>query len=224
MMHYWEWIRNNIDPSESIIDLGYGDGNTWKMGVNGKHDAVPENLPKYNVTGVEYNEIKSEHNIINDDLCNFIQYHKKHYDVAVASNVLEHVKCPTELILWAVYHAKRLIIVVPIGEDRYLMEHGEEAALNNPWVSYKKFHYDSECQHNAHIRVFYDATDVYSLLPQKTEIVKEINEVDASGTKWYGVIVIITGGIDSVIKALKLEQKDVEKTMDIMYMHRAGVV
>ncbi len=218
MLHYWEWIRNNINPQETIIDLGYGDGNTWKMGKDGRHDLKPDNLPEYKVIGVEFNKILASHPIINDDLCKFIKKHNGHYDVAVMSHVLEHVACPTQLVLWALFHAKRSIVVVPLGEDRDLMEKGDEMALNNPWIKYIEFYPDSICPHNAHIRVFYDTSDVYAILPPQADIIDETIQITAEGVRWYGAILRLNRKVLDIISNFKVPEKSYEKLLDAMYM------
>jgi len=187
----WEWIRAHIDAEkDKIIDLGCGDGNTWKMGYKGHFDQKPPDLPRYNVTMVDYNVMETDYPFINADLCEFIKTHDEHYTVAVESHVLEHVLCPTELISWGLNHADRVIVVIPIGDAPYLVHHGDEAALNNPWIKYIQFHYDSECQHNAHIRQFMSKEDFYPLLPSDAFILEDEEIIDSTGTVAHGFILI----------------------------------
>lgn len=189
----WEWIREHIDAeNDTIIDLGCGDGNTWKMGYQGYHNKKPPYLPKYKVTLIDYNtpELDYPHDrFIQADLCQFIKKHNEHYNIAIESHVLEHIVCPTDLIEWGLNHADRVLIVVPIGSHPELMTSGDDLALRNPWVKWKEFHTDAECPHNAHIREFLSKEDFYPLLPKNINILEETSLLDSENNESFALLV-----------------------------------
>jgi hypothetical protein len=107
--------------------------------------------------------------------------------VSVLSNVLEHVPCPQKAVDEAVRVAKRTIIVVPLGEDKQLMERGDEMAFANSWADYYDFVPDSVFPHHTHLRVFKSFDDLIPYIKQYEILKVEIMNSDAG--EQLGVVI-----------------------------------
>jgi len=187
LKHHWEWIRENVNENESILDIGIGDGNTWKMGKNGKHNVVGTDK-KYNVTGFDIDGLRLPYKLVRGNVCNGLPFSDNEFDVSVLSNILEHVPCPQKAVDEAVRVAKRTIIVVPLGEDKQLMERGDEMAFANSWADYYDFVSDKVFPHHAHIHVFKSFEDFDLVYTKQYEILKvEIMKSDAG--EQLGVVI-----------------------------------
>jgi len=184
--HYWEWVRENVNENESILDIGIGDGNTWKMGKDGKHNVVGTNK-KYNVTGFDIDGLRLPYKFVRGNVCDGLPFSDNEFDVSVLSNILEHTPCPQKAIVEAVRVAKRTIIVVPLGEDRQLMEHGDEMAFANSWADYYDFVPDSVFPHHAHLHVFKSFDDLIPYIKQYEILKVEIMKSDAG--EQLGVVI-----------------------------------
>lgn len=155
--HYWEYVRSQVQGYDTVLDIGCGDGNTWKMGYQGRHDVPPPDLTIPDITGVDYDGI-------GDLPFRFVQADARHlpfadrsFDVVVMSQMLEHV--PVEDIPAVMSEAlrvarSRLVITVPLGDDVDLDTRGDEMAQHNPWIHYTDFHPDSEYPHHGHVQEF----------------------------------------------------------------------
>lgn len=184
--HYWEWIRENVDENEKILDIGISDGNTWKMGKDGKHNVVGTDK-KYNVTGFDLDGLNLPYKFVRGNVCDNLPFNDDEFDVSVLSNILEYVPCPQKAVDEAVRVAKRTIIVVPLGEAKELEEKGDEMALNNPWTKFYEFVPDSVFPHHAHIRVFSTVEDVKMFI-SAYEILK-VEKMRGDSGEQLGVII-----------------------------------
>ncbi len=184
--HYWEWIRENVNENEKILDIGIGDGNTWKMGKDGRHDVIGTDK-KYNVTGFDIDGLELPYKLVRGNICDCLPFHDKEFDVSVLSNVLEHVPCPQRAVDQAVRVAKRTIIVIPLGESKELEEKGDEMALNNMWAKYYDFVPDSVFPHHAHIRVFTTFEDLEIFI--KNYKIMKVEKMYCDAGEQLGVVI-----------------------------------
>ena len=210
--HYWEAIRENVDKSDKILDIGIGDGNTWKMGKDGIHNVVGSD-GNYNVTGVDLDDIEvdSRYKFVQANICDDLPFSDNEFDVCVLSQVLEHlpdINCMVKAISEAMRVAKKkLIVTVPIGSQSILETNGDECAKNNTWIKYKKFIPDSEFTHHTHVRAFESEEklmDFYNNILSEIYSTKGVAIIKAEygvadGSNMWGMIVI---SLDIVKKAI----------------------
>jgi SAM-dependent methyltransferase len=188
--HYWEWIRAVVDPQARIVDLGCGDLNTWQRGYQGRHDRVPPDLPTYpHLTAVDYDGIDP-----GDFPCTFVQADILHlpfpadaFDVAVVSQVLEHVPDPTAALVEALRVAPQVVVTVPLGHAYDLETQGDACARLNPWIRYREFIPDTVFPHHAHVRVFDTPADLLAIVPPTAAVVR-VGEGRCDGGAWAGAI------------------------------------
>lgn len=191
-VHYWSFVRSQVDANARIVDLGCGDLNTWKRGHEGRHDRVPPDLPRYpHLTAVDYDGIDP-----GDFSCTFVQadiaklpFPADSFDVAILSQVLEHVPDPPAVVREALRVAPRLIITIPLGSHPALESEGDTMAERNPWVRFTEFVPDTVFPHHAHVRVLEQAED---LLPWISDaaVVTLLVTGTCDGGAWAGAVVM----------------------------------
>ena len=115
----FEWIRTEIQQSDKILDLGYGDGLFLKFLKDHKDLTIIEGSKKLCDKAVEQSRLLGSNAKIIYSFFEEFESVKK-YDIIIASHVLEHVEDPEILLRkakdWLAPKGK-LIIVVPNAES-----------------------------------------------------------------------------------------------------------
>lgn len=114
--HICDWIKEKISPSDSILELGFGDGLVTEiLSASSSDYTVIEGSEKIcQIAANKFNNIDIVHTLFEE----FTP--KKKYDIIIAGHVLEHVKKPVDLLSkikkW-IKPSGHLIVVVPNAES-----------------------------------------------------------------------------------------------------------
>jgi len=148
---WWEWVRRNVSPNETILDIGCGEGMWWRgYGYKGRHNIRDPNAPEYeNLVCIDL-DIYNHRNFIQAD-AHFLPFRDDSFDVVVLSEVLEHVINPEQVVKEALRVAFRIIFTTPVKFNPITEEH----FLRNPWLEGVLLGYipDLVVPHHAHLRV-----------------------------------------------------------------------
>jgi len=113
------------------------------------------------------------------------------FDVAVLSQILEHVADPVVVVREAgrvVRPGGWIGITVPVGEHPALETDGDRMAQANPWIRYKRFVPDSEFPHHGHVRRYTRLQELLTLVRVVNPLwsAREVIRAHCDGGDWLG--------------------------------------
>jgi SAM-dependent methyltransferase len=125
------WVDNNKDSIDSILDIGAGSGTYYKL-------LSPLKLFKWSAVEAwksyieEFKLEKKYDTVYNEDIRNFKW--PEHYDLVIAGDILEHISKQEaeEVVTKILDHTKTLIISIPITHMP------QEAINDNPYEYHVK--------------------------------------------------------------------------------------
>lgn len=195
-MHYWEWIRARVaeEPgTPRVLDVGCGDGNTWRRGWHGQHavEIPPEAVPAMDLWGLDADDLADWPGHFVQGRAEALPFPDGRFDVVIASQILEHVADPVSVLREAdrvLHPGGALIVTVPLGAHPDLETDGDRLALANPHIHYRQFIPDAEFPHHAHVRRFADLAELRALLAGLPGRVVQAIQATCDGGPWAGAV------------------------------------
>lgn len=125
IINYHQFFLDNISSTDTVIDLGCGAGEVAFDVSKKANSVVGVDLNQASINKARTNYTKNNLKFIVQDITTMDKSHQ--FDVAILSNVLEHIKNRTNFLLSTQAHANKILIRVPL--------------ITRDWLSvYKKEH------------------------------------------------------------------------------------
>jgi SAM-dependent methyltransferase len=128
---YHDFFINNVSESDSVLDVGCGNGALLKdVVLKTKSIGVGVDISEHNVSTAKDKCAGLKHiNIIHKDI--FDYNGKNSFDVILLSNVLEHIQDRVELlrVLKKRFSPKKVILRVPMFERDWLVPYKKEIGI-----------------------------------------------------------------------------------------------
>lgn len=194
-LHYWEWIRHTVagEPGRPrVLDIGCGDGNTWRSGQQGRHDVPipPAAVPAMDLWGLDADDIADWPGRFVQGRAEALPFPAAWAEVVIASQILEHVADPAVVLSEAVRVLRPgglLIVTVPLGAHPALERDGDAMARANPHIRYRQFIPDAVFPHHGHVRRFPDVASVEALVVGLPGRIERMVEATCDGGPWVGI-------------------------------------
>lgn len=119
LMRYHDFFLNNINPGDTVLDIGCGNGyNTYKIAGKAK-SVVGIDIDEDNIRLARRNFKKDNIEYIRGDATSY-NFNKK-FDVIILSNVLEHIEDRIKFLKKVRNLGKKILIRVPLFDRSWLV-------------------------------------------------------------------------------------------------------
>lgn len=124
---YYEFYQNNLSPSDTVLDIGCGNGAlSYQMAKKCKH-VTGIDISKKNITDAKSRHQRDNISYVIGDATNFSFYEK--YSAIALSNVLEHIQNCVAFLRSIKQYAPIILIRVPLITRDWLAVYKKEIGV-----------------------------------------------------------------------------------------------